>query len=240
MKPQKVRGLVIATYDAGESDKRLVILCKGEGRRFVYARGVRKPTSKWMHAAQHFTYADFVLNKGQGFYTLSQAQVIENFYPLREDYDRLMAAYLVTQACDKTLWDNIESDALLQLALYSLHMLSKGATPPKQVVAVFLLRFFHVFGLRPNIEHCVVCGTPAHQIATTALCPEGIVCSPHKPIDSCLVAPGVLAAMGHILNGPLKGAFLFNASEEVLKSLEKVCQLLWQCNFDWVLTGLGE
>jgi DNA repair protein RecO (recombination protein O) len=150
VKQIKVRGIVLREYAAGESDKRLVIFCKGVGRLLVYARGARKPTSRFMSAAQLFTYADFVLTKGNGFYSLAQAEIIESFYPLREDYDRLMAAHLVAEVCEKTLLDSIESDDLLRLVLKSLTLLAKGKVSPAQVATVFLLHIPQKF-ITPKI-----------------------------------------------------------------------------------------
>ena len=233
MKQIKARGLVIREYEAGESDKRLLIFCKEHGRLMVYARGARKPVSKFMAAAQLFTYADYILVKGPGFYSLAQAQVIESFYPLREDYDRLMAAHLIAESCEKTLWDNLESDELLKLALKSLATLAKG-NPPRQIAIVFLLRFFDVHGLRPQTNTCVLCNnTPL--TSKMGLCAEGLVCDAHKPTTYQPLSYSAIAAMQHILNSDLAKAFLFTASDSVLAELQQAVKLLWTCHFDWEL-----
>ena len=234
MKQIKARGLVLREYEAGESDKRLLIFCKEHGRIMVYARGARKPTSKFMAAAQLFTYADFVLARGAGFYSLCQAEVIESFYPLREDYDRLMAAYQITEACEKTLWDNIESDELLKLVLKSLAVLTKGQISPAQVSGVFLLRFFDVHGLRPQMDSCVLCNAPAKE-TKMVLCAEGLVCDAHKPSVYQPVSAAAVAAMRHILSNDLAKAFLFTATDAVLEEQQKAVMLLWKCHFDWEL-----
>jgi len=238
VKPIKVRGLVLREYEAGESDKRLVIFCKGQGRLLVYARGARKPSSKFMAAAQLFTYADFVLTQGHGFYALAQAQVIESFYPLREDYDRLMAAHLVAEVCEKTLWDNLESDSLLLLALKSLSILAKGKIPPIQVACVFLFRFFDVHGLRPQTDVCIICGNTMPLSLGTAkitICPEGLVCDTHKPAIHRRISTDAVFALQHILNSELAQAYQFSASEDVLQELRNAANFLWKNHFDWEL-----
>lgn len=231
MKQIKARGLVLREYEVGESDKRLLIFCKEHGRLMAYARGARKPTSKFMAAAQPFTYADFMLVKGQGFYSLAQAQIIENFYPLREDYDRLMAAYQIAEACEKTLWDNLESDELLKLALKSLAVLAKGQFPPGQVASVFLLRFFDVHGLCPQIDACVLCNAPATG-TKMVLCAEGLACDTHKPAAYQPLSSAAVAAMQHILNNDLARSFLFTATDAILAELQKAVKLLWKYHFE--------
>ena len=220
----KVRGLVLREYEAGESDKRLLIFCKEHGRLMAYARGARKPTSKFMAAAQVFTYGDFVLAKGRGFYSLTQAEIIENFYPLRQDYDRLISAYKIVEVCEKTLWDNIESDELLKLTLKSLSVLAKGEVPPGQVNGVFLTRFFDVSGFRPQMDACVVCDSP---VVKPFLCKEGLVCHKHKPAEYQPLSTATVAAIRHILDSTLSQAFKFTATEEVLAELNRSTKLLW-------------
>jgi len=243
MKTIKVRGLILREFEAGESDKRLLVLCKGQGRLMVYARGARKPLSKFMAAAQIFTYADFVLAKGPGFYSLTQADIIESFYPLREDYDRLMAAYKMADVCDKTLWDNIESDDLMHLLLKSLSILAKGQVSPRQALSVFLLRFFDVYGLRPQTDACVICDIPNFNSDKIMLLKEGLACashnlSTHQPpsvssiFSSIKISNFTLLAFKHILDSNLSQAFQFNATENVLNELHNATSFLWNCHFE--------
>jgi len=237
MTKQKVRGIVLREYEAGESDKRLIILCKGIGRIMVYARGARKPTSKFMAAAQLFTYADFVLTRGRGFYALAQADIIENFYPLREDCDRLMSAHMIAEVCEKTMWDNLESDDLLRLALRSLSVLSKGEVPPLQVSSVFLTRFFDVYGLRPQTDACMVCSTALTKDIKVVLTTEGLVCDTHKPVVYQPLSSTAMFALQYILSGDLSQAFRFTAQEGLLAELHRAAHFLWKCHFDWKIVS---
>ena len=232
MKPIKVRGLVLREYEAGESDKRLMIFCKGQGRLMVYARGARKPSSKFLAAAQLFTYADFVLTQGRGFYALAQVEIIENFYALREDYDRLMCAHMVAEVCEKTLWDNIESDELLLLALKTLSVLAKAQVLPLQVSSVFLMRFFDVHGLRPQTEACVVCEAEFEEGLGAVLCAEGLVCNAHRPVVYQPLSAVAIFALRHILDSELGQAFLFTVKEDILKELGRAAKLLWNIHFE--------
>lgn len=232
MEKIKVRGLVLREYEAGESDKRLLIFCKEHGRILVYARGARKSTSKFMSVAQIFTYADFVLVKGVGFYSLAQAEIIENFYHLREDYDRLMAAYRISEICQKTLWDNIESDDLLRLVLRSLMLLSKGEISPLQITIVFCFRFFDVHGLCPQVDTCTVCDAPITTVAKIAMCAEGVVCMQHRPPAYVAITHTGVHVAKHILESEMHTAFRFSVGDNVLLELERVVDMLWRVHFD--------
>jgi DNA repair protein RecO (recombination protein O) len=236
MKTLKVRALVIKEYETGEADKRLLLLCKEHGRMMVYARGARKPKSKFMAAAQMFTYSDLVLAQGRGFYSMAQAEVLENFYSLREDYDRLLAAYAITNICDKTILENSNCDELLQLALKSLSLLSKGKLPPAQIVAVFLFRFFDFYGYRPHSQECAVCEAVydfddlVKRVNWNA---EGVLCvtCADKTPSTLKISPPTLAAISYILNSELPQSFQFTVHENVLAELQSAAQIILNFHF---------
>jgi len=229
MKSVKARGIVLREYEAGESDKRLLLLCKGYGKIVAYARGARKPSSKFMACAQLFTYADFVLTQGSNFHSLAQAEVIENFYPIRQNYDRFVAACLIAGVCEKTLWENLDCDELLLLLLKSFSNLARGKLPTEQIICVFLFRFFTFHGTAPQVDSCVLCSTPANEMKGGAfLSPEGLACCNHKPHICRPVSAAAVAALTYIQKSDLAKSFLFNAHENVLKELRQAVDFLWE------------
>jgi DNA repair protein RecO (recombination protein O) len=236
----KVRALVIKEYEAGEADKRLLLLCKGQGRVMAYARGARKPRSKFMAAAQIFTYSDFVLAQGRGFFSVAQADVIENFYNLRTDYDRLCAALRIAEVCDKTILENTNCDELLKLVLKSLSNLSKEKFPPSQITSVFLLRFFDFYGLRPRSEECAVCNLPIAEMGETNgglfWGAEGLMCAKCEAFGNVLpqvlkLSKSAAVAVSFILNSELAKSFAFDAHDSVLAELNDAAELLWRFHF---------
>ena len=235
MQTIKARGLVLREYETGESDKRLLLLCKEHGRMMIYARGARKPKSKFLAAAQLFTYADFVITVGRGFHALAQAEVIESFYDLRTDYDRLTAAHLLVEVCEKTLLENIACDDLLRLALKSLSHLSKPLLPPMHIVGVFFMRFYAYYGFAPEVDACVACGEDVDSGAFFSA--EGLVCAAHKPGYGIRLSHAAVLALRHIFGSDLTVAFRFKAHESVLRELWQSARMLWRFHFDWKLTA---
>ena len=229
MKTFNARGLVLREYEAGESDKRLLLLCKGVGRLFVYARGERNPKSKFLATAQLFTYGDFTLAQGRGFYSLTQAAPIESFYHLRTDYDALTCAHVIVEICEKTLLEEENCDDLLRLTLKALGHLSRATHPPRQVLAVFMLRFFAWYGVAPFTENCLVCGNPD----APRLSPEGTTCRQHPaPSDGITLSASALTATRYIFNSEPAAAFQFNAAPTVVDDLYRAAMLLWRHHFD--------
>ncbi|MDR1664995.1 MAG: DNA repair protein RecO [Clostridiales bacterium] len=243
MKTVKARGVVLREYEAGESDKRLILLCKGLGKLNVYARGARKPKSKFMAAAQLFTYGDYVLSDGGSFQALAQAEIIENFFTIREDYESLSCAHYIAEICEKSVLESNPADDLLLLLLKSLSLLNKknDRIPAKQIRLVFLFRFFAWYGIAPETESCSVCGgqvqpageMPEGENARIPFADEGICCPKcgGKKTRKTFLSPAGLEALRHILNAGLPESFQFKASGRVTAELSAGGKLFWESHF---------
>ena len=218
----KTKGLVLREYEAGEADKRLILLCKGHGRLAVYARGARKPKSKFLAASQILTYGDYIIADGGQFLSMNQGTVIESFYPIHQDYDKLLHASYVLEVCESTVPDRAPgSDELLLLALKTLQHISANKIPINQTIAVFLFRFFLFSGIAPMMDSCCVCGEDLNR-PNILFCREGMVCpdcqvSTTRPLMR--LSPAAREAVRHILNSSLNGSFLFTVSNTVLNEL---------------------
>lgn len=242
MKTVKTRGLVIKEFETKESDKRLLVLCKGLGRIMVYARGAKKTKSKFLASSQLFAYSDFLLAVGQGFYSMAQTEVIRSFYDVRLDYDSLMAAHLFAEVCDKSTFAEHNLDGLLFLTLKSLGVLVKNTYPVQQVTVVFMLLALSFHGLKPVTEGCTVCNKPLCTFgAQLYFAAEGLTCG-----NCCLgkktinIDSASLNAVKHILNSQLAESFLFKASENVLAKLTEAVFFLWDSHFDVELKSVTQ
>ena len=206
----------------------------------VHARGARKPKSKFLACAQVFTYGDYVLAEGRGFRSVTQAEIIESFYNLRCDYDRLVAAHMIVEVCEKSLLEDVSADGLLQLVLKALSHLAKGAYPPLQVSGVFLLRFFLWYGLAPQTEYCCVCEVPLEEMASIRFANEGVRCAGHnsglEEVTAALTITNSAAlALRHVFTSSLSQSFSFKASEAVISELQRMGRVLLNSHFDWRL-----
>ncbi len=247
MRTFKARGIVLREYEAGESDKRLVLLCKEIGRLTVYARGARKPKSKFMAAAQLFAYGDYIIADGRQFNSVTQAEVIESFYPIRADYTCLCHAHLILEVCEKAIMENTPCDDLLLLLLKSLTYLSKLGKEaagggffltPKQITCVFLFRFYLYYGIAPATEECCLCGEGIEISEDGAFfCDEGYVCKKcaAQKKRRLRLSQAAWAGIKYILSKSPSEAFKFKTNALVLEELNKAARLCWDSHFEWKL-----
>ncbi len=154
----KLQGIVIGERIQGESNKQIVVLAKGVGRVLLSARGARKAKSKLLAAAQLFCYADFVAYEGRGFYSVTQAELLNSFYALRTDMEKLAEAVYLAELTDRTCPEGTEQDEILALLYYALTVMEKGILPPQMVSRIFELKLLQISGFfAPPV--CAVCGS---------------------------------------------------------------------------------
>ena len=84
--------------------------------------------------------------------------LIDSFYPLREDYDRLRYASYMLQILEAQAIPGDRADKLFQLLIRSLKRLCYLPLEPRAVTAAFLLMDAALSGYRPRLSHCVRCG----------------------------------------------------------------------------------
>ena len=98
-----IDGLVVREMAWGENDKRLVLLTADRGRIPVLAKGARSMRSKYVNTTQLFTYGNYEITERNGYAWLGGASILEPFWGIRDDIDRLaLASYIVDVAGELT------------------------------------------------------------------------------------------------------------------------------------------
>jgi len=85
-----------------EADRVLTLLSRERGRVEAVVRGVGKPKSKLTPVTQLFSCNRLMLAEGKSLETVAQVQVVEAFYPLRQDPRRLGSAAYVAELVTKS------------------------------------------------------------------------------------------------------------------------------------------
>ena len=164
MELTSVRGLIVRETPVGEYDKLLTVVTEEMGRITVSGKAIRSLKSKHMPATQLFCYSNFTLRKSRGYYYISDSALIESFYGLRLDLDRLaLASYLCDVAAEMAV-EGVGDEDLLRLTLNALYALANNKEIPiAQIKAAFELRCAAIEGFLPNLSACDVCGCAPNE-----------------------------------------------------------------------------
>ncbi|NCC15145.1 MAG: DNA repair protein RecO [Clostridia bacterium] len=216
----KLRGIVIAESQTGESSKRILILAKGIGRVMLSARGAKNTKSKLLSGTQLFSYCDFVAFEGKGFYSLNQADLIESFYGIRMDMDKLAEAVYLAELVEKTCPEGMEQDETARLLLYALTVLEKTELPPRLVSRIFEVKYLQLSGLLSD-GGCMVCANAQEPLFFNETDGE-FLCREHCHGGETPLLGAVQRAISFIAQNEGKRIFAFSLSVEALAQMDSV------------------
>lgn len=158
MQTAKVMGIVARAADYRESDRVLTLLTAEQGKLTVTARGCRRPKSELLAGSQLFCYGEYVLKQINGVQVVSQCNLLESFYDLRTDYDRLDAAATALRCCEEVMQKGQPAGEMFSLVYHTLAFLAYGSSPPVDTLICFLIKFLHLAGYGPATTLCAHCG----------------------------------------------------------------------------------
>ncbi|MEG1742866.1 MAG: DNA repair protein RecO [Clostridia bacterium] len=128
-------GVVIREEPKSETGKLLYVLTENDGIVIISARGARKISASYLKSAQLFAYSTFTVYQKNNYNTLTEAQLIENFYNIRND---IFSFSFASYVCELAQNMAVPGDgAILRLVLNTLFAISKNVAPLKIIKAVF-------------------------------------------------------------------------------------------------------
>lgn len=159
MKIIKTKGIVIAEHNMADFDKMLTILTPNLGKIECLAKGSRKPKSLLLAGSQLLCFGEYMLYKGQDNYSMNSCEIIELFYKIRTDLDKLKYAAYITKIINDITTENQNNYKILQLYLNTLYVIAETDKDLELITSIFRLRLMSIIGYRPQIEECTICKT---------------------------------------------------------------------------------
>ncbi|UCH33631.1 MAG: DNA repair protein RecO [Armatimonadota bacterium] len=153
----RVSALVLRQRDLGETDRILALLTRERGKVVAVAKGARRPRSKLAAGAQLFCCSNLQLAAGANLDIVTQCQVREPFYGLREDLTRLSYASYFADLVDSFVEEQDGSQQLFDL-LYAALAQAEHSDQLELLARVFELRLLNALGYAPELGACIRCG----------------------------------------------------------------------------------
>ena len=150
--------IVLRHANYRDNDRMVTLLSPTRGRIDAVIRNCRKPKSHNLNSGELFALGDYMLHEQNGRATVTSVRLIETFYPLRADYDRLTCGVYLLNLAEAAAEPEQEQQELFLLLLHTLSRLTFSAQPWKPLLSGFLLHFSACQGFKPRLNHCVFCG----------------------------------------------------------------------------------
>ncbi|MGI9118808.1 MAG: DNA repair protein RecO [Acidimicrobiales bacterium] len=201
------RGIVLRTIKLGEADRIVTLVTEGHGKVRAVAKGVRRTKSRFGARVEPLSHVDVLCYEGRNLDTVTQAETLEHFRPVREDLDRLGRATCLLEVVDAVVQEGEADGRLYQMLLGALRTLAAGYAP--LLVPAFYWKLLSQQGFRPSLDSCAACAASTDLVAFD-VGEGGMLCrSCRKGIR---ITPGALDLLRRILGGDLVAVLAEGAS----------------------------
>jgi DNA repair protein RecO (recombination protein O) len=141
------------------------------------------------------------LYEGRELDTITQAEAIDVFRPLREDLDRIARASALLEAVEQMTQDREPNPRLFAMLLGALRTLAAQDHP--LIVPSFFWKLLALEGYAPMVDACVVCGEEGGLVAFD-LEEGGALCAAHR--KGTALSADAMALLQLILGGRVAAA----------------------------------
>jgi DNA repair protein RecO (recombination protein O) len=152
----QTEAIVIKKTKLGEADSILTFFTPRLGKIQGFAKSLRKPKSKMAGHLELLTHSTVSFARGRNLDTITGAQTINAFLPLRNDLWLTSCGLYVAELVHQFTAEHQENSPLFQLMLETLERLCQ-ADNKELVLRYFELHLLEGVGYRPQLRECVTC-----------------------------------------------------------------------------------
>jgi DNA repair protein RecO (recombination protein O) len=168
----QTEGIIIKKHKFGEADRLLTVFTADHGKIRAIAKGAMRPKSKLGGNVELLTHSLLMLARGRNLDIITQAQVIENFLPMRDSLELMSCGFYLSELVDTFTEESVEDRRLFDLFLNTLRELA-SAREGDRILRYFELRFLSQLGYRPQLQKCSNCGKELQPEANYFSPPQG-------------------------------------------------------------------
>ena len=159
----RVTGIVISSIDYKEKDKLVTLITLELGKITAVLKGVKNKNAKLKFAGQLFCFAQFLLVKRGEFHTIINAEQIESFYELTQNYSKFLVGQTMLEVSNIIMQPSIISETYFLQLLKLLRVLLDDNSNENIVLLKFLLQVLEQSGYGLNFAVCSECKMPLHD-----------------------------------------------------------------------------
>jgi len=229
----KTKGIIIAENNLNDYDKMLTILTPGLGKIGCIAKGARKTKSLLLAGTQFLCFGEYLLYKTGEIYSMNSCDIIEIFYSLRTDFEKLRYAVHITKIISEVTTENQNVYKILRLYLNTLYVISEKQMDLEFVLAIFKLRLIAILGFMPNVKDCKDCKS-VEKLTCFSIKDNSFKCQTCSKQDtSCIkIEEGTKDAIRYSILAPSEKLYSFEIPENCKKELELISKIYFDTKLE--------
>lgn len=222
------QGLIIKQQNIGEQDRLVWVLTKDSGVIRAFVRGAKNIKNPKSTATGLLSYSKLSVFKGKEAYSIDEAEVLELFFDLRKDIEKMSLAQYFCELANYICPQEQSAEKQLSLILNALHLLSTTKKNQELIKACVELRLASLAGYMPDLVMCRDCGEYEADRMMFLLTKGAVSCKDcfsKSPCDRAIeIDRGLLHALRHIVFSEDKKVFSFSLSDAGLEKLNYITE----------------
>ena len=201
------------------------------GKISAFYKSAKKSKSSTLNSSEYLAFCDFILYKSPNDnYSINSADVIELFYNLRTDIEKLNYAVAISKIIYDVTDENIPAGDILQLFLNTLYVISETDKNLELVYSIFQIRLLALLGFVPKLSDCTVCGEKMTENMNNfyfSIKDDGVKCESCSKMDKGIIhlSKTSFSALIYCLSCDAKKLYSFEIPEESITELSILAKL---------------
>lgn len=227
----KVKAIVLKTTKSGDKDFLVTLFSLEKGIIRAKLKSASSPKAKLKFAKEQFAFADFILTEKNSFFTIINADLLDSFYSISQNYDKFLEANNIFKVVLKLLPQGEASPALFVNVLQSLKLLAYENVQKNLVLAKFYLELFFSEGYEMNVNSCNVCKTKLGVDVFFNFDNGEITCFSCKSVYSQKISFTIIKALKLIVQTNFDKLHTLTIDENNLENTIKILQINFEKKF---------
>jgi DNA repair protein RecO (recombination protein O) len=170
--------IVLKSFDFRETSRIVTFFTKDYGKIKGIMKGVRKDPKKFGSSVDRFSVNDIIYYhyRRTDIHLISQCDLKDFFFPIREDYKKSLAASYSVELIDVVMPPEEPNGDIYKLILDFLETLQSQKDVDK-LVHIFQIKMLGLSGFRPHLDTCVKCRRKVKGKVRFSMKAGGLVCT---------------------------------------------------------------
>lgn len=169
--------LILKEINYKENDKILHALSRTRGKIQIISKGSKKSTSRLINASQIFAYSKCTLNISKDMYILTSAELLDNFYNLKNNTDAYYNACYILELISYVAQENEYDLRIFDMTVSVLSYMSNFTKDFDKLTTAYELKLVSMLGYKPDFLHCLRCGSLINDNSNFSVTEGGVFCS---------------------------------------------------------------
>jgi len=174
----KTQAIALKSINLSESDRLITFLTENHGKIKCVAKGARKVKNQFWGSLEPMSQVNLIYfgKENQNLYRLNQADIIDSFLTIREDFEKIYKGIYFLELIDSIILEGHQDRRIFKLLQQSLYAL-RQQSELDSLIRLFEIRLLSLSGYKPQMDHCVICKTVSeNSIFKFSFIQNGILC----------------------------------------------------------------